>query len=117
MGERNEGNRVVSELEKRAARLEDVPPMLDDIATLEYLALRGLYAQFQAGQITRERAKEEKHKIALAVKGARWGDEVAQHGHRVVIETQLANIECRKNPTPENVIKLCNILDGLEKEW
>lgn len=108
---------MVSELEKRAARLEDVPPMLDDIATLEYMALRGLYAQFQAGQITRERAKEEKHKIALAVKSLVFSKKSIEQSVEMIKQTSLANSKCRKNPTKENLEKLLNILDGFGKEW
>lgn len=108
---------MVSELEKRAARLEDVPPLLDDIATLEYLALRGLYAQFRAEQITRERAKEEKHKIALAVKSLIFSKKSIEQSVEMIKQTSLANTECRKNPTKENLEKLLNILDGFVKEW
>lgn len=108
---------MVSDLEKRAARLEDVPPLLDDIATLEYLALRGLYAQFHAGQITRERAKEEKHKIALAVKSLAFSRKSIEQSINMIKQTSIANSECRKNPTKENLEKLLNILDGFGKEW
>ncbi len=41
-------------------------------------------------------------------------DKLCRYHSRLLRDTEAAKTACRKYPTPENAMRLCNVLDGLE---
>lgn len=41
---------------------------------------------------------------------------VTDYHVRLIRAVELAVCVCRKDPTPENAIRLCDVIDGLERE-
>lgn len=43
-----------------------------------------------------------------------FGEKLATQRSAILRGTELAKTACRTNPTPENAVRLCNVLDGLD---
>lgn len=39
---------------------------------------------------------------------------LANHHSRILRDTEAAKTACRKDPTPENAMRFCDVLDGLD---
>ena len=44
-----------------------------------------------------------------------FADKLTRHHVRVLKDSEAARSAYRKNPTPENALRLCDVLDGLER--
>lgn len=66
--------------------------------------------QEQWEQIRREKAALSKKR---AQDQSAFEANLAAYRARLIKATELACSECRKNPTPENAIRLCNVIDGI----
>lgn len=100
----------------RGAEMPDGLELADQMA---YTALRNIYAAYRDKRLTRDQAASEKRKLRWeydkAKKAAEFGAKLMKHQVTQIMATSPAMCAVRKNPTPENAIRLCNILDGLER--
>ena len=105
--------------EQRARRDEELPEDLGLADQWAYLAVRSIYADYRAKRLTREQASAEKMKIRMAYERAiqtmRLEDRLTEFRIRQIRATEQALSAVRKDPTPENALRLCDILDGLER--
>ena len=51
-----------------------------------------------------------------AASAAEFERKLSEHHARVIRETEAAKTACRKDPTAENALRLCNVMDGLTHE-
>lgn len=100
----------------RGDEMPDGLPLPDQMA---YTTLRNIYQAYSRKTISREAATAEKMRLRREYQMAKdqWAfwDSLAQHHVKVIRNTEAANTACRKNPTPENALRLCNVLDGIER--
>ena len=96
-------------------------PMPDGLTVCEqhaFQAMAILYARYNSGGIPREKAANEKKQIKRALELAyhddNFRDNLCYHHEKLMKMTETAKTDCRKNPAPENAIKLCDVLDGLD---
>ncbi len=105
--------------EQLARRGEEIPEGLGLADQWAYLAVRSIYADYRAKRLTREQASAEKMKIRRAYEDAlsamRLQDKLIAHHVRLIRAAEQALSAVRKDPTPENALRLCDILDGLER--
>lgn len=91
-------------------------PLPDQMA---YTAMRNIYAAYHRKTLDRETAAAEKQKIRhgyeRAVEALAFEDRLARHRARVLRDTEAAKTACRKAPTPENALRLCDVLDGINQ--
>ena len=111
---------VFAPWERQAAAGEPLPDGLDLPNQQAYVALRYLHAAFAAGHLTADQAGEDKRKIVQTLKTAESREETSRKldaWHiRLIRATEQANTAVRKDPTPENALRLCDVLDGLERQ-
>ncbi len=104
---------------EREAAQNILPPDLSLSDQMAYSALRNIYQAFQAGSIDRERAGEEKRRLRRAWEQAKEAEALEKrlldYHVRLIRGAELAIIRCRKDPTAENALYLCNVLDGFER--
>lgn len=100
----------------RGAEMPDGLPLYDQMA---YLSLRALYRDYYEKRLDRATASAEKRRIAGAWQRARDTAEsqrkMALFSARVFKDTEAAKAAVRKDPSPENAIRLCNVMDGIER--
>lgn len=96
--------------------MPDGLPLADQMA---YTTMRNIYAAHHRKQLPREVAVAEKQKVIRAYEQAKeaeaFQNRLAQYQARQRKAAEAAATACRKDPTPENAIRLCNVLDGLER--
>lgn len=106
-------------LEREAARGDPMPDNLKLHDQAAYVALRSLYYDYKEKRITRDSASKEKRKIISAWEKAERESEYAKNTAYYYAmlnkDTEAARTAVRKNPTPENAIRLVRVMDGLEK--
>lgn len=107
------------ELEERARHGEPMPDGLRLYEQQAYQSLVLLYSRYFRKEIAREQAslekKQIKRQLELAYKDDNFRDNLCYHHEKLMKMTETAKTQCRKNPTPENAVKLCDVLDGLDK--
>lgn len=105
--------------EREAMRGEPMPGDLSLPEQMAYIPLRSLYYDYYGKRIPRDAASAEKRKIISACKEAMdelaYQDKMADFRARVLRDTEAAKTAVRKDPSPENAIRLCDVLDALEK--
>ena len=105
--------------ERSAMRGEEMPDGLSLADQMAYTAVRNIYLSYDRRYITRETASEEKQKIRLSYERCQKKEavqrELALFQAKRIRMTEGAVCACRKDPTPENAVRLCNILDGMER--
>lgn len=101
---------------KQGTEMPDGLPLYDQMA---YTTLRNIYAAYRDKRLTREQAASEKRKLRWEYermkKAAEFGDKLTKYHVNQIMAIAPATCAVRKDPTPENAIRLCNILDGLER--
>ena len=105
--------------EQEARRGQPVPgglPLADHMA---YITLRGIYQQFYSGQINQEQAGVEKQQLwqewTRAKETETFDKKLTDYHVRLIRGVEQAVTRCRKEPTPENALYLCDVLDGFER--
>lgn len=105
--------------EQEAMRGDGIPDGLSLADQMAYTALRNIYWSHYEKRLSREQAKAEKNKLRREWEQARAAeafDRRLTESHVRQIKAQEAAVcACRKNPTAENALRLCDVLDGLEK--
>lgn len=104
--------------ERIAMQGGEMPDGLSLPDQLAFTALRNIYDAYHKKLITREMAAAEKRRLrrtyTVARESLEFQDKLADHRARQLRDTEAAKTACRKDPTPENALRLCNALDGLE---
>lgn len=99
---------------------EEMPDGLDLADQMAYTSMRNIYCLYQKKAISRDQASAEKCQIRrkwkLSKDAIEFASKTAEFRSKQLKLTELAKTECRKNPTPENTLRLCDILDGIERE-
>lgn len=105
--------------EQAASRGNRVPDGLSLADQMAYISMRGIYQEFYAKRLDRESASAEKRMVFRRWEKAREAEafdkKLTACYVRLLKNTELAASACRKNPTPENALRLCDIIDGLER--
>lgn len=99
----------------RGDNLPDGLALPDQMA---YTAMRNIYDAYHKKIINRDIAAAEKRKIRRAYEQAcetlTFENRLAGYRARLLRSTEAARTACRKEPTPENALYLCAVVDGLE---
>lgn len=102
--------------EQAAMHNEGMPAGLSIYDQAAYQALRHLYRSYRMKIIDRAQAAHEKKMIVKARNEAVAVAAFEQINRAETIRlTEAAKAACRKDPSVENVIRLVNVLDGLER--
>lgn len=105
--------------EREAMRGAEMPDGLSFYDQMAYISLRTLYHDYREKRLDRATASAEKRRIFgawdKAKRMAEFERDLAFFRARVLKDTEGAKTAVRKDPSPENAIRLCNVLDGLER--
>ena len=105
--------------EREAMQGAGMPDGLSMYDQMAYISLRTLYHDYHEKRMDRATASAEKRRIFGAWDRAKRTAEIerklAFFHARLYKDTEMAKTAVRKDPSPENAIRLCNVLDGLEK--
>lgn len=106
--------------ERAAASGEPMPTCLPTAEQNAFQAMAHLYARFNAKAITKEQAATEKGRIKASLKDEinleNFRDNLAYQRELILRNTEMAKIACKKNPTPENAITLCDTIDAIQRD-
>lgn len=94
-------------------------PMPDGLEMPEqmlYQALANLYGRFRANWTNKETATNEKRKIADAYHWYKKDFETSYSWIWILHNVELAVSAYRKDPTPENALALCEVMEGRKKD-
>lgn len=84
---------------------------------LAYLSLRQIYRSYREEAISREEAVREKRLVRRSWEQAAgalaFSDRLTRRHAQILRGTEAAKTACRKGPTVENALRLCDVLDGL----
>ena len=104
--------------EQKAMRGDSMPegmPLADQMA---FTALRNLYWAYREKHMSREQASAEKSVLRRQWEQAKaaeaFENKLTAYHVRQRKAVERAASACRKEPTRENAIRLCDCLDGLE---
>ncbi len=105
--------------EQAAQRGEDMPDGLGLPDQMAYAAMRSIYWDFHEKRMGRDRAGEEKQRLRRAWEQARESEaferKLCAYHTRLIRCVERAACRCRKEPTAENALYLCDVLDGIER--
>lgn len=95
--------------------MPDGLPLPDQMA---YTTLRNIYRAYHDKTISRDMAAAEKQRLRREYEqmSEAWAFQgrLANHHSRILRDTEAAKTACRKDPTPENAMRFCDVLDGLD---
>lgn len=107
--------------EQSAMRGEDMPDGLSLADRMAYTTLRNIYWSYREKRMTREQAAAEKRKLRQEWERAKqeeaYDRKLTEYHARQIKAQETAISACRKDPTPENAIRLCDVVDGLERRF
>ena len=93
-----------------------MPEGLEMPEQMLYQALASLYGRFRANLIDKESAAKEKQAIADAYHWYKKDFETSYAWIWILHNIEIAVSACRKDPTPENALVLCEVLEGRKKD-
>jgi hypothetical protein len=106
--------------EKAAAMGEAMPTCLPTAEQKAFQAIAYLYARYRTGVIEKEQAAAEKRQIKASLADEiameNFQDNLAYQREMILRQSEMAKIACRKEPTPENAIALCDKIDAIMKD-
>ena len=95
-------------------RGEELPDGLSLPDQMAYTCLRNIYFLYYNKTISRDQAAAEKQRVRVqwerAASAAEFERKLSVHHARVIRETEAAKTACRKDPTAENALRLCNAI-------
>lgn len=105
--------------EREAMKGAEMPDGLSMYDQMAYISLRTLYHDYHERRLDRATASAEKRRIALARDRSKhtadYENRLAVFRARVCKDTEKAKTMVRKDPSPENAMRLCDVLDGLKR--
>lgn len=103
--------------EREAMQGDPLPDGLASHDQAAYLSLRAIYHDYHEKRLGRPEAASEKRKVFAvwdkAKRTAEFDRKLAFYHARLNKDTERAKTAVRKDPSPENAIMLCDVLDGL----
>lgn len=106
--------------ERVAATGQPMPTCLPTAEQNAFQAMARLYERFNAGTVSREQAATEKARIKASLKDEidmeNFKDNLAYQRQLILRQTEMSKNACRKDPTPENAIALCDSIDAILKD-
>ena len=93
-----------------------MPEGLEMPEQMLYQALASLYGRFRANLIDKESAAKEKQAIADAYHWYKKDFETSYAWIWILHNVEIAASACRKDPTPDNALALCEVLEGRKKD-
>ena len=107
--------------EQGAMHGEDMPDGLPLADQMAYTALRNIYWSYREKRMSREQARTEKQKLHREWEKAKdaeiFDKKLTEYHVRQIKAQEAAVCICRKNPTAENALQLCDVIDGLERSF
>lgn len=95
-------------------------PMPDELSLpdqMAYTALRSIYESYRGKHITREQAAHEKRLLRREWEKARgaeaFGARLVSFRSKLLRDMEAVKTEVRKDPSPENALRLCDVIDGI----
>ena len=103
--------------EQAARQGHDMPEGLTLPDQMAYVALRSIYREFREKYMDREQASREKRLLRREWEKGKAAEAferklVAYHVGLIRAVEQAVR-DCRKEPTEENALRLCDVIDGL----
>lgn len=98
--------------ERAAMHNEETPAGLSLSERKLYICLRGLYAQYKSGFITREQASKEKNALVKEYERDAYLDKLQAHYCKIIKDVELAVSRYRKERTIENANTVIGIFYG-----
>lgn len=98
---------------ERAAMRGEVPEGLDLLQTGACHKLVEIYKRFYAAGRTDEAKRRAQMEKAELVKDYKFDAKLTRHRAATIKATEIAASNCRKNPTRENALALCEAIDGV----
>ncbi len=106
--------------EREAMQGAEMPDGLSLYDQMAYISLRTLYHDYHEKRMDRQTASAEKRRIFGAwdrgKRTAEFERKLAFFRARLCKDTEMAKTAVRKDPSPENALRLCDVLDGLDLE-
>lgn len=106
--------------ERQAQRGDLMPDGLSLPDQMAYPAMRNIYLSFQEKRISQKQAAQEKCLLRReweeAKKAEAFEKKLSDHHVRLWRAVERAACACRKNPTKENAVRLCDAVDGIQLE-
>lgn len=103
--------------ERAAMHGDEMPEDLSLPDQAAFTAMRNIYSAYRDKKLNREQASREKKLIRYQYESDKQSFEFtsswAQRYAALMRDSELARTACRKNPTSENALLLCDVLDGL----
>ena len=97
----------------------EMPESLSLADQMAYTALRNIYGAYHEKRLDREQAGREKRLLRRSwekAKEAEAFDRKQMDYHvRLIRAVESAACACRKDPAPENALRLCDVIDGLDR--
>lgn len=112
---------MVFSWEEKAMNGEPMPDGLSLFDQAAYTAVRNIYVAYHEGSLSREDGSSEKRKVKKkydqAVEDEKFRNKQAIYHIKVHKQAEQAMTAVRKDPSPENALRLVDVLDRIEKEW
>ncbi len=110
-------NHYLEDLAASGARMPDNLPSAEQKF---FQTMARLYERYRDKKVDQKTASTEKRQAYMAVKREiaedTFRDNLIVHSERANRLTETARCLCRKSPTKENAISLCDAIDGLSQE-
>lgn len=98
----------------------DMPEGLPLADQMAYTTLRNIYGAYREKRLSREHASREKRLLRRKWEQVKEAEaferKLMDHHARLIRLVERAACACRKEPTPENAVRLCDAVDGLEPD-
>ena len=106
--------------ERAAATGGPMPPCLPTAEQNAFQAVAYLYARYNAKAISKEQAATEKARIKASLKDEidmeNFKDNLAYQRQLILRNTEMARAKCRRDPSSENAVALCDAIDAVMKD-
>lgn len=105
--------------EQEARQGMELPEGLPMADVMAFTALRNIYGAYHDKRLDREQASREKRLLRREWEKAKEAEafdrKLTDHHVQLIRAVERAVCVCRKDPTPENALRLCDVIDGLER--
>lgn len=112
---------MVFSWEEKAMNGEPMPDGLSLFDQAAYTAVRNIYAAYREGRLSKEAGSSEKkmvkRKYDQAKENEAFRNKIDIYHIKLHKQIEKAVTAVRKDPSPENALRLVDVLDGIEREW
>lgn len=104
--------------EREARHGAGMPEDLSLADMMAFTTLRNIYGAYREKRVDRDTASREKFFMRREWEKAKEAEafdrKLTDHHVQLIRAVEQAACACRKDPTPENALRLCDVIDGLE---